>query len=67
MSGFLLDTNVPSEMIRAQPDPQVNAWVRAHDDVTLHLSVITIGEIRKGLTVLPERQAPVPASGLARE
>jgi predicted nucleic acid-binding protein len=54
MSGFLLDTNIPSEIIRIRPDPQVNAWVRAQDDATLHLSAITIGELRKGLTILPE-------------
>jgi predicted nucleic acid-binding protein len=49
MSGFLLDTNIPSEMIRTGPDPRVNAWVSAQEDVTLHLSVVTIGELRKGL------------------
>lgn len=54
MSDFLLDTNVPSEMIRARPDPRVDAWVAAREDVVLYLSVITIGELRKGLTVLPE-------------
>ena len=54
MSGFLLDTNIPSEIIRAHPAPQVNAWVLAQDDVTLHLSAIPIGELRKGLTILPE-------------
>jgi predicted nucleic acid-binding protein len=26
MSGFLLDTNIPSEMIRTRPDPRVAAW-----------------------------------------
>jgi predicted nucleic acid-binding protein len=54
MSGFLLDTNIPSEIIRTRPDPRVNAWVRAQDDETLHLSAVTIGELRKGLTILPE-------------
>lgn len=54
MSGFLLDTNIPSEIIRTRPDPQVHAWVRAQDDSTLHLSVVTIGELRKGLTILRE-------------
>ena len=56
MSGFLLDTNIPSEMIRARPAPQVNAWVRAQADVTLYLSVVTVGELRKGLTILPDSQ-----------
>ena len=56
MSSFLLDTNIPSEIIRTNPDVRVNAWVHAQDDLTLHLSVVTIGELRKGLTVLPEGQ-----------
>ena len=54
MRSFLLDTNVPSEMIRDRPDFRVNAWVRAQEDVSLYLSAITIGEIRKGVTILPE-------------
>ena len=54
MSGFLLDTNIPSEIIRARPDPRVNAWVLAQYDATLHLNAIAIGELRKALTILPE-------------
>jgi predicted nucleic acid-binding protein len=54
MSGFLLDTNVPSELIRIKPDPNVTRWLRVADDETLYLSVISIGEIAKGLTVHPE-------------
>ena len=54
MNGFLLDTNVPSELIRVRPDPKVNNWVSAQNDATLHLSVVTGGELRQGLTILPE-------------
>lgn len=54
MSGFLLDTNVPSEIIRTHPDPRVDAWILAQDEAILHLSVVTSGELRKGLTILPE-------------
>ena len=54
MSDFLLDTNIPSEIIRSRPDPHVNEWVLRLDDTTLYVSVITIGELRKGLTILPE-------------
>ncbi len=54
MSGFLLDTNIPSEIIRSRPDTRVNAWVLAQEAATLHLSVVTVGELRKGLTILPE-------------
>ena len=54
MSGFLLDTNIPSEIIRTRPDPRVNTWVVAQDDATLHISTIAIGELRKALTILLE-------------
>lgn len=51
MSGFLLDTNVPSELSRPRPDASVAAWLDAQDDKQLFLSVVTLGEIRKGFTV----------------
>lgn len=52
--GFLLDTNVPSELTRPQPDPRVAQWLEETDDDLMYLSVITIGEVRKGITVHPE-------------
>ena len=63
---FLLDTNVLSE-IRRNRDPHVRAWVKAVDDVDLHLSVMTLGEIRKGTELLRGRdpkQADVFAAWL---
>ncbi len=53
MSGFLLDTNVISELVRAKPNAGVVAWIRATDESLLHLSVLTLGEIRKGVSLLP--------------
>lgn len=54
MSGFLLDTNVISEYSRAwPPDVRVKRWVDTQNEDTLHLSVLTFGEIRKGVTLLP--------------
>jgi predicted nucleic acid-binding protein len=53
MTGFLLDTNVPSELTRAQSDPQVEKWLEKADDERLFLSVVSLGEIFKGLAVLP--------------
>ena len=52
--GFLLDTNVPSELTRPQPDQRVAQWLEDTDDDLMHLSVITIGEVCKGITVHPE-------------
>ena len=54
MTGFLPDTNVPSELTRPQSDSQVEKWLDDADDERLFLSVISLGEIFKGLTILPE-------------
>ncbi len=54
MNGYLLDTNVPSEFSRDRPEPRVAAWLKAQPPTTLYLSAVTIGEIRKGLVVLPQ-------------
>ena len=54
MTGFLLDTNVPSELTRPQSDPYVEKWLEAADDDRLFLSAVSLGEIIKGLTILPE-------------
>lgn len=54
MSGYLLDTNCISELVRLQPDPGVVAWMEAADETLLYLSVLTLGEIRKGLAGLPQ-------------
>jgi predicted nucleic acid-binding protein len=54
MSGFLLDTNCISELIRSRPEPRVVDWLRAADESLLYLSVLTLGEIRKGATFLPQ-------------
>ena len=56
MTGFLLDTNVPSELVRSLPDPKVKAWVLAQDNRSLFLSVVSIGELRKGFTIMPDRK-----------
>jgi predicted nucleic acid-binding protein len=53
VSGFLLDTNVPSELIRSRPDPRVEKWVFAQDERSLFLSAVTIGELRRGFVILP--------------
>jgi toxin FitB len=48
MSGFLLDTNCISELVRPTPEPRVEAWMDTADETMLYLSVLTLGEIRKG-------------------
>ncbi len=54
MSGFLLDTNILSELIKARPEPKVTSWIGTVDESLLHLSVLTLGEIRKGITSLAD-------------
>ena len=53
MSGFLLDTNVVSELVKPRPEPNVVTWIQTTDESLLFLSVLTIGEIRKGISSLP--------------
>jgi predicted nucleic acid-binding protein len=54
MSGFLLDTNCISELIRPKPEQRVLDWMDAADESLLYLSVLTVGEIRKGLAELAQ-------------
>lgn len=53
MSGFLIDTNVISELVKRQPNKGVTAWISSVDEELLFLSVLTFGEIRKGIHLLP--------------
>ena len=61
--SFLLDTNVVSEIRRGR-DPGVRAWAREVDDIDLYLSVLTLGEIRKGIEMLRDRD-PAQAEAFA--
>jgi len=54
MSGFLLDTNVISELVRPKPEPRVIQWMESADEALLYLSVLTLGEIRKGIAGLAQ-------------
>ena len=54
MSGFLVDTNLISELIKPKPEPKVVKWIDATDEKLMFLSVLTIGEIRKGITLHPD-------------
>ena len=51
---YLLDTCVISELVKPSPNPMVLDWLNDIPSERLFLSVITIGEIRKGLTKLPD-------------
>jgi toxin FitB len=54
MNGYLLDTNCISEVVRPRPEPRVMNWLGAADEALLFLSVLTLGEIRKGVASLAQ-------------
>lgn len=49
---YLLDTNVLSEVARPQPEPRVLEWLEARTSLECGISVLTLGEIRKGVALL---------------
>jgi toxin FitB len=49
VTGYLLDTNVVSELRKRSPDINVAAWYDGVRSVELHLSVLTLGVIRIGI------------------
>ena len=54
MSGFLLDTNIISELVKPKPEANVVEWIENTDESLLYLSVLTLGEIRRGIAALPQ-------------
>jgi predicted nucleic acid-binding protein len=55
MNGYLLDTNIISEYNRADsPHPGVVQWMKATPATLQYLSVLTLGEIEKGILLLDE-------------
>lgn len=66
MSGFLLDTNVLSELRKGdRADPGVVDWLGHQTDSTLRISVLSVGEIRRGIPLV-QRHDPQQAAGLDR-
>ena len=55
--SFLLDTNVISEARRPRGDANVKAWMRSVPASSLYLSVLVVGEIRRGIKRLRRRDA----------
>jgi toxin FitB len=52
--SYLIDTNVLSELRKRQPSPALVAWVEARPPSTLYVSVLTLGEIRRGVEVMKD-------------
>lgn len=51
--NYLLDTCVISELVRPAPDARVLKWIDAAEETSLCLSVLTFGELEKGIARLP--------------
>ncbi|MEW5983138.1 MAG: type II toxin-antitoxin system VapC family toxin [Acidobacteriota bacterium] len=51
---YLLDTCLISELVKPRPSPRVSAWLAEQREDDLYLSVLTLGEIQKGITPLPD-------------
>jgi predicted nucleic acid-binding protein len=56
---FLLDTSVVSELVKPRPNAAVLNWLEQCDEDALFLSVLTIGELEKGIAKVtdPRRRA----------
>jgi hypothetical protein len=54
---YLLDTNVVSELRKTRPHGAVLQWLSEVDEVDLHLSVVTLGEIQKGVEITRDQDA----------
>jgi len=61
--SYLLDTNVISELKRPKPNRHVVGWFATAAKESLYLSVLTLGEIRKGIDKLPDGQRKQVLSG----
>lgn len=66
MTGYLLDTNVVSELRKGRrANPNLMAWLHAVEENELFLSVLVIGELRSGVERI-RRRDPVQAQALER-
>lgn len=52
--SYLLDTNVVSELVRPKPEPNVLKWFDDVPSRALHFSVLSLGEIRKGVELMKD-------------
>ena len=63
---FLLDTDVLSALRRRERNPETVRWVEAQRTSDVYISVVTVGEIERGITQQQQRN-PSFARELARE
>jgi predicted nucleic acid-binding protein len=51
---FLLDTCLISELAKVKPDKRVIDWLTNENETNFYVSVLTFGELHKGIEKLPE-------------
>ena len=51
---IIIDTNVISELWKAEPNSAVLTWIDLQTVETLYMSAITVAELRFGLATMPE-------------
>jgi hypothetical protein len=51
---YLLDTSLISELVKNKPQRSVLDWVKSCEEESLFLSVLTLGELQKGVIKLPQ-------------
>ncbi|MEX2585006.1 MAG: type II toxin-antitoxin system VapC family toxin [Balneolaceae bacterium] len=54
--SYLIDTCCISELVKRKPNPRVVKWFEDVDELTMYVSVITFGELRKGIEKLPDSE-----------
>jgi predicted nucleic acid-binding protein len=62
---IVLDTNVISELMRAEPHPRVLAWVAAQPGALLYTTYVNQAEILYGIAALPEGRRRVALAEVA--
>jgi len=51
---YLLDTCLISELVKKEPNPAVVSWLDEQEEQALFLTVLTLGELQKGISKLPD-------------
>ncbi|MBX9928718.1 MAG: type II toxin-antitoxin system VapC family toxin [Gemmatimonadaceae bacterium] len=51
---YLLDTNILSELVKPRPNQRVSDWVEAQAPLDLLVSVLSLGEVQRGIARLPD-------------
>ena len=65
--SYLIDTCCISELVKKKPNPNVVKWFADQDELSMYLSVITFGELRKGIEKLPDSRKKIELNRWVKE